>query len=155
VVRGLAQGIEPFARPTVSEALLGSRPLRGDPQSYLGLLELRGAPDLPNGESVPLELRSDQVSPWTNIAYRYYPDDDVFLGATGAFVHVPPGLAADLEASLGRRGDGRAVSPPGGRSDAAGFPWLWFALGLGGLALAAAGLTVRARRPGMRRPTAA
>jgi hypothetical protein len=152
VVRRLARAVEPFPGTIVSEALLNSRPLQGDPASYLALLEIRGEFDLPDGESVPLELRSDQASPWTNISYRYYPDDDVLLRATGAFVRLPPRLVADLEASLGRQQGGKAVPPSAKRSDGAGFPWLWLALGLGGGLLAAAGTALGARRLAARGP---
>jgi hypothetical protein len=150
VVRRLARGVEPFPRPTVSEATLNSRPLPGEPASYLALLEIRGAFALPDGESVPLELRSDRPSPWTNISYRYYPDDDALLRATGTFVRLPPRLAAHLEASLSRQRDGTALSPPAKRSDGKGFPWLWLALGLGGGLLAVGGATLGARRMGVR-----
>jgi hypothetical protein len=147
VVRRLAQGVEPFNRPIVSEALLNSRPLPGDPTSYLALLEIDGRFDLPEGESVPLELRSDQPSPWTNIIYPYYPEDGVLLRATGSFVRLPPMLVSDLDSSLGAERREKAVPPSAMRSDQGGLPWLWLALGLalGLLAAAAAALLARRR----------
>ena len=151
VVRRLARGVEPFPPPTVSGASLNSRPLPGKPASYLALLETRGAFVLPEGGSVPLELHSDRPSPWTNISYRYYPENDVLLRATGAFVRVPPELVADLEASL-RTPRSENAATPAKRSNRAGFPWLWLALGLGGGPLAAAGAALAARRLAARGP---
>jgi hypothetical protein len=99
---------------------------------------------------VPLELRSDRPSPWTNVPYRYYPDDDVLLRAPGNFVRLPAEPAANLEASLDPYWDGRALAPPVERSDGASFPWLWLALGLGGGPLAVVAI-LGARRMGARR----
>ena len=146
VVRRLARSVEPFTLPTLSAALLNSRPLPGDAASYLALLEIRGGFDLPDGESMPLELRSDRPSPWTNIPYRYYPDDDVLLRAPGTFVRLPPRLVAHLEASLGPQREGKALPSPAKRSDGRNFRWLWLALGLGGGLLAVGGATLGARR---------
>lgn len=145
VVRRLARTIEPFPAPTVSEALLDSRPLPGDPGSHLALLHVHGPLDLPDGESVPLELRSDRPSPWTNISFRYYPADDVLLRATGAFVRLPPELVADLEASLGR-GRGDKAIPPAAEGASSGLSWLWPLLAAGGALLAAAGAILGGRR---------
>ena len=145
VVRRLARTIEPFAQPRVSEALLDSRPLPGDPDSYLTLLHVDGPIDLPDGESVAFELRSDRPSPWTNIVFRYYPADDVLLSATGAFVRLPPEFVADLEAPLGsERGD--KASTPLAERPTAGLSWLWRALAVGGGLLAAAGAFLGVRR---------
>lgn len=146
VVRRLARGVEPFDRPTVSEALLDSRPLPGDPTSYLALLEIDGPLDLPEGGSVPLELRSDQPSPWTNVSYPYYPEDRVLLRATGSFVRLPPMLVSELDSSLGAARPETSGPPPAMPSQQSGFPWLWLALGLTLGVLAAAGATLLARR---------
>jgi hypothetical protein len=151
VVRRLARGVEPFPRPIVSEALLDSRLLPGEPTSYLALLEIRGAFAVPDGESVPLELRSDRRSPWTNISYRYYPDDGVLLRATGAFVRLPPRIVEDLEAELGTPRSVETATHPE-RSDRTGFPWLWLALGLGVGLLAVAGATLAVLRLAKRGP---
>jgi hypothetical protein len=150
-VRRLARSVEPFALPIVSAALLNSRPLPGDAASYLALLKIRGEFDLPDGDSVPLELRSDRPSPWTNVPYLYYPDDDVLLRAPGSFVRLPPGPAAHLEASLDTAWDGTALAPPAERSNGESFPWLWLALGLGGGLLAVGGAILAIRRMGARR----
>jgi hypothetical protein len=150
-VHRLARGVEPFALPPVSAALLNSRPLPGDAVSYLALLKIRGDFALPDGDSVAFELRSDRSSPWTNVPYRYYPDDNVLLAAPGTFVRLPSGPAAQLEASLDPQWDGGAPAPPAERSDGESFPWLWLALGLGGGLLALGGAIPGARRMGARR----
>jgi hypothetical protein len=147
-VHRLARSVEPFALPTVSAALLNSHPLPGDAVSYLALLNPRGAFDLPDGDSVPFELRSDRPSPWTNVPYLYYPDDDVLLTTPGTFVRLPPGPAAKLEGSLDPQWDGRALASPAERSDGESFPWLWLALGLGGGLLAVGGAILALRRIG-------
>ena len=146
-VRRHARTIAPFPEPTVSEALLDSRRLTGDPDSYLAVLHVDGALDAPDGESVALELRSDRPSPWTNVSYRYYPADDVLLRMNGAFVRLPPALVADLEASLGPEQVDRTARPPAERPST-GLSWLWPALAIGGgllLAGVAALLGVRRR----------
>jgi hypothetical protein len=150
VVRRLANTVEPFALPAVSVALLNSRPLPGDAAAYLALLRIRGEFDPPDGDSVPFELRSDRPSPWTNVSYFYYPEDDVLVRTTGSFVRLPAGAAAHLEASLSPQWDGRALPAPAKPSDGKSFPWLWLALGLGGGLLAVGAATLGARRIGAR-----
>jgi hypothetical protein len=150
-VHRLARNVEPFALPTVSEALLNSRRLPGDAESFLALLKIRGEFALPDGDSVPFALRSDRSSPWTNVPYRYYPDDDVLLTTPGTFVRLPPGPAANLEVSLDPQWDGRALTPPAERSDGKSFPWLWLPVGLGGGLLAVGGAILAVRWMGARR----
>jgi hypothetical protein len=146
VVRRLARPIEPFTEPTVSEALLDSRPLPGDPGSYLTLLQVEGAlRTWPEGESVPLELRSERPSPWTNISFGYYPANDVLLQATGTFVRLPAALVADLEGSL-RPGRSEKAAPPFAERPSTGLSWLWPALAAGCGLLAAAGAILGLRR---------
>jgi hypothetical protein len=67
VLRSLAEGVEPFAKPVVTSARVGKRVAR-DPASYVRLYEIRSAGfrSLGKPDWIRIVLRSPQPSPWTD-----------------------------------------------------------------------------------------
>jgi hypothetical protein len=136
--KDLAQKLEPFPRPTVTEVRIGKRVLREDAASYLRLTTLRGKYVLGHGRPVGIRLRSPTENPWTASGMLYYPDDDVLLVTPATSVRVPADAAADIEAArpLGAGGDGSSR-----------FPWIPVAVAIVGAAVLALRGALRRGRP--------
>jgi hypothetical protein len=149
-MKALARRVDPYPAPRITAASVGGKRVAGDPASYADLLTVptAGLP-LVEGELVPIELRSESRSPWTNesIVLRYAPDADVLLRGPD-HVRLSAAQAADVEAA-------RTFGGGGGRTL---LPWLTAAaVVLSLLALAALGALLRRRpaAPGAPEPTTA
>jgi hypothetical protein len=100
----LAVGLEPFPAPFVTAAFVGGRRVTGDASSYARLFELESAGPAVNAGTdwVPIDLRSEQDTPWTNGAtYLAYSPRKNLLQRGPELIRVPDPIARRLDRAVG------------------------------------------------------
>lgn len=96
----LAVGLEPFPAPRITAAFVGGRRVTGDASTYARLFELEGGGSAVNvgADWVPIELRSERDTPWTNGAtYLAYSASRNLLQRGTELIRVPAGIARCLD----------------------------------------------------------
>jgi hypothetical protein len=96
----LAAKVTPFPPPTLLEAHIGGRAVSGDLATYLDLFALpSSAAPVPNASDwVPIDLRSEKPSPWTDGRWDLaYSSEARVLERGTRIVALPDDLAGDLD----------------------------------------------------------
>jgi hypothetical protein len=101
IFREIVRGLEPFPKPHLSSAVIGSKTVVGGADSYLRLFELphTTAGGLPVAYSEWIDLRSTHPTPWTDTSrdLSFSPSTGL-LERGGQVVQVPDELLADMRA---------------------------------------------------------
>jgi hypothetical protein len=96
----LAARVQPFPTPRITAAFVGERRVRGDANTYALLFALESAGRAVNAGSdwVPIDLRSERDTPWTNGAsYLAYSPSETLLQRGPELLRVPSRIARDLD----------------------------------------------------------